>query len=361
MPELTSDGCPIGYGTQTNGVCVTDTPPTPGPTPGPVQTTNPPVTTPTCPPGYIFANGACIPDIASPGPQTISTPIAPATCPPGYISGANGVCTPAVSPPSPIPTTSTPCPSGHALVDGVCIPTPAPPQPPNSPVPVGGTCPAGYTFVNGACVQNVNPTPDARGGCPPGTQLVNGACAPVAPPANCASPCPSPSSAAACGGPPVCANANDLGLEYGRCYTLSFSDGTQFGAQRDNEHTYAKGGYFQNIPFKVCRSTTDCSESGRVPHGGAFSLQDQAGRFDDPTGKLGWINDAADGGHMAWTDEPGNAAVFQGSAACAGGECAVKLNGGVKGEKSVGPACPADQHGLTMVCLVHEVSESPLY
>lgn len=42
----------------------------------------------------------------------------------------------------------------------------------------------------------------------------------------------------------VCANENDLGIRYGSCYTLSFSDGTTLGRNRD-DYYYVKNGYLQ--------------------------------------------------------------------------------------------------------------------
>lgn len=174
----------------------------------------------------------------------------------------------------------------------------------------GGCCPTGYTWNGGKCQA---PTP------PPVP-------APKVPatPGDCVTQCPTENDAA-CGGSPVCGNAQNLGIEYGHCYILSFSDGTQFGAQRDGANSYAKGGYFQDIPFAVCKSTADCSSAGPVPHDGTFCLVDQVGRYGDPTSKLGWVGSAVDGAHMAWTDQPASAAMFKGSAACTGGKCAVKL------------------------------------
>ncbi|KAG7096191.1 hypothetical protein E1B28_003641 [Marasmius oreades] len=81
-------------------------------------------------------------------------------------------------------------------------------------------------------------------------------------------------------------------IHYGSCYVLTLVDGTPIGSNR--EHTiYTANGLFQDIPFKVCRSTDDCSAAGgvgdvvtsRTP----FYLKDTMGRFNDHEGKMGWV------------------------------------------------------------------------
>lgn len=51
-----------------------------------------------------------------------------------------------------------------------------------------------------------------------------------------------------CKGPcdltPVCGDENSLGVKYGSCYVLTFSDGQQLGRDRD-DYEYRKNGYIQ--------------------------------------------------------------------------------------------------------------------
>ncbi|KAG2054040.1 hypothetical protein BDR06DRAFT_955617, partial [Suillus hirtellus] len=97
-------------------------------------------------------------------------------------------------------------------------------------------------------------------------------------------PCPQPCGnghggvepSCRCTNYPVCGHGKYLGIKYGHCYILSFADGEQLGIDRD--HTdYKKNGFFVDIPFKVCNSTTDCSRGKEVEMGQSFSLQDQHG------------------------------------------------------------------------------------
>ncbi|KAL0959150.1 hypothetical protein HGRIS_014437 [Hohenbuehelia grisea] len=147
---------------------------------------------------------------------------------------------------------------------------------------------------------------------------------------------------------PVCGNEHNLGIKYGHCYRLSFSDGEQLGSRR-GDLTYLKGGEFQDIPFKVCKATTDCSKAGPVRYDEGFYLQDQFGRFNDKDGKPGFISNHQDGNHMMFLDQTLNhlAAEFKGTATCANGNCAIKLYGGSNGERGLGPACPSDNPGIT--------------
>ncbi|KAG2139598.1 uncharacterized protein EDB93DRAFT_1253011 [Suillus bovinus] len=144
---------------------------------------------------------------------------------------------------------------------------------------------------------------------------------------------------------PVCGHGKYLGIKYGHCYILSFSDGEQLGIDRD--HTdYKKNGFFVDIPFKVCKSTTDCSRGKDVETGEFFSLQDQHGLYKDTTSTKGWINDATGGAHMEFTLDGTHAGKFTGIPSCAGGECAIQMYGPTGGALSY--ACPMPQPGLTL-------------
>ncbi|KAL0953260.1 hypothetical protein HGRIS_004510 [Hohenbuehelia grisea] len=197
---------------------------------------------------------------------------------------------------------------------------------------LGGCCPPGHAFSGDA-------TTGTGGCCPTGTTWTKGAC--VKP-----SRARPPKSVCASSGEPVCGDDNDLGIKYGHCYVLRFTDGIQLGAQRD-DLTYAKGGYFQDIPFKVCKATTDCSLGDAVPSTGSFYLQDQAGRFNDATGAPGWVNNAAGGTHIAFATDPSQAGLFKGTPSCSGGHCTLRLRGGPTGDGGIGPTCPMPDHGLT--------------
>ncbi|KAJ8523327.1 hypothetical protein ONZ45_g164 [Pleurotus djamor] len=146
-------------------------------------------------------------------------------------------------------------------------------------------------------------------------------------------------------GVPVCGSNNDLGIRYGHCYILSFADGSQLGAQRDNP-TYAKGGYLQDVPFKVCQTTSHCSQ-GVVPRNGTFYLQDQVGRFDDPEGRLGWVDNGFGGTNMKFVVSPKKAGLFRGTPQCSRGGCSIKLQGGYTGQRGLSPTGPTANHGLT--------------
>jgi len=138
---------------------------------------------------------------------------------------------------------------------------------------------------------------------------------------------------------PVCGKGKSLGIKYGHCYILSFGDGSQLGSVRENVF-YVKGGFFNDIPFKVCKSTDDCSPGKTVQMGENFYLEDQQGRYNDPKGTKGWINNAANGMHIAFTLDAKTAGVFQGIPSCAGGECAIKVLGGPTLTPN-SPTCPA--------------------
>ncbi|KAH7906387.1 hypothetical protein BJ138DRAFT_981493, partial [Hygrophoropsis aurantiaca] len=152
---------------------------------------------------------------------------------------------------------------------------------------------------------------------------------------------------------PTCGKGNELGIKYGHCYIISFSDGQQLGSVRENAQ-YQKGGFFTDIPFKVCASTSNCAPGGFVQRGQTFSLQDQHGQYNDPKATKGWIDDSSNGGHMGFTTDASHAGKFSGTPTCSNGECAIKILGQPSGG-ALGFACPAAQPGITIVRLPSSV------
>lgn len=168
----------------------------------------------------------------------------------------------------------------------------------------GGCCPVGYYMNNGRCTpytpdlpkpptplnpsNPVNPPPPVY---PVGTYLINGQCIPCIP---SPSPCPHTCGnghggvepSCTCTNYPVCGYGKYLGIKYGHCYIISFSDGEQLGLDRD--HTDCKkNGFFVDIPFKVSHSTADCSRGNEVEIAEPFFLQDQHGLYKDPQSTKG--------------------------------------------------------------------------
>jgi hypothetical protein len=149
---------------------------------------------------------------------------------------------------------------------------------------------------------------------------------------------------------PVCGSGKSLGIKYGHCYILSFSNGVQLATVRENT-LYSKGGFFQDIPFKVCKKTDDCARGNIVQMGESFYLEDQQGRYNDPKGTKGWIDNSAGGAHIGFTLDATKAGVFEGIPTCGGGECAIKLLGGpTKSPNS--PTCPVVTSGISFVSFV---------
>ncbi|KAG1837156.1 hypothetical protein DFJ58DRAFT_734507 [Suillus subalutaceus] len=248
-------------------------------------------------------------------------------CPVGFHM-INGVCTPNTPPPPPS------CPTGTHLVDGKCVPT----------TPQHLPCPAGFHMYNGVC------TPDIpiHNQCPIGTHLIDGKCVPSTGPYphTCGNGNGGVEPSCTCTNSPVCGHGKHLGIKYGHCYILSFGDGEQLGLDRD--HTdYKKNGFFVDIPFKVCKSTTDCARGKEVEKGEAFSLQDQHGLYKDLLSTKGWISNASGGAHMEFTTDASHAGKFTGIPSCAGGECALQLHGS-PGGGALAYACPMPGPGLTL-------------
>jgi hypothetical protein len=106
---------------------------------------------PSCPSGYSFGGGQCIPAVAA------------TQCPSGY-TYSNGQCLPnTVNNPAP-------CPAGYTLVNNQCViqaPGGAAPTPPTTTPGSGSTCPTGYSLQGTTCVINPTPTvPGSQGACP---------------------------------------------------------------------------------------------------------------------------------------------------------------------------------------------------
>ncbi|KAG1774067.1 hypothetical protein EV702DRAFT_1128195 [Suillus placidus] len=277
--------------------------------------------------GLHMHNGRCIPSY---------TPPPPLHCPPGtYL--INDRCAPIIAP---LPR----CPPGTFLQDGMCIPI---------PVPIV-SCPVGTYLINDQCVpvipRHCPPATFMRDGmcipvpsgvCPIGTRMQDGQCVPL--PQTCANGYGGVESSCACTNYPVCGHGKYLGIKYGHCYILSFSDGQQFSAVREKT-MYVKGGFFDDIPFKVCKSTNDCSHGKEVEMDESFYLHHQHGLYTDLTSTRGWIDNAHNGDHLGLTLDANMAGRFTGTPTYAGNECGIELRGGpVNG--GMGYACPMAMPG----------------
>jgi len=117
----------------------------------------------------------------------------------------------------------------------------------------------------------------------------------------------------------------DLAIQYGHCYVLSFPDGREVGSNREN-NIYTPGGLFQDRPFRVCKSTKDCSLGDSIPHEGRFYLEDQIGMHNDQAGTTGWITTHEKGSGMKFTLESGEATEYVGVMKCAEPGCPVRLS-----------------------------------
>jgi hypothetical protein len=112
---------------------------------------------------------------------------------------------------------------------------------------------------------------------------------------------------------------------------------------------YSKGGFFHDIPFKVCKATDDCARGKTVEMGESFYLEDQQGRYNDPKGTTGWIDNASGGAHIGFTLDAKAAGTFTGIPTCAGGECAIKVLGGPTKSGSAAATCPSTMPGISFV------------
>ncbi|KDQ32897.1 hypothetical protein PLEOSDRAFT_164788 [Pleurotus ostreatus PC15] len=186
---------------------------------------------------------------------------------------------------------------------------------------LGGCCAPSLVFVGDRATKT-------GGCCTAGMSWLNG---------KCAQPPPRPTCQDLAD--PVCGDTDDLGIQYGHCYILKFPDGTQLGSNHDGP-AYAKDGFFKDIPFKVCRSTTDCALGEAVPTDGQFLLQDQMGRPENAKGTIGWVDNGAGGTHIKFNTNAAQAGVFEGIPACSGGKCFIRL-------RRIGATCPMPDHGLT--------------
>ncbi|KAF4579667.1 hypothetical protein EYR40_000156 [Pleurotus pulmonarius] len=186
---------------------------------------------------------------------------------------------------------------------------------------LGGCCAPSLTFVG-------DRTTKTGGCCSAGMVWLNGKCVQSPPRPTCQDLAD-----------PVCGDGDDLGIQYGHCYILKFTDGTQLGSNQEGP-AYSKDGYYKDIPFKVCRNTADCALGEPVPTDGTFVLQDQMGRPQDTKGSVGWVDNGAGGTHIKYNTNATKAGVFEGIPACSGGKCFIRL-------RRIGATCPMDKHGLT--------------
>ncbi|KAH7926956.1 hypothetical protein BV22DRAFT_1032294 [Leucogyrophana mollusca] len=178
------------------------------------------------------------------------------------------------------------------------------------------------------------------GCCPHGTDMVNGRCTRGCDESACAT------GSYACPDTPACNRGNDLGIKYGHCYVLSFSDSVHFGGQRETID-YFKSGYLTDVPFKICRATSNCSPGGHVTTRDGFYLQDQYTPRDDRLPSKGWVSNAYEGPHLSFTDATVMAGLFYGiPSTCSQGGYALKLRSGPCLGGSA-PSCTMEQPGFT--------------
>jgi len=190
------------------------------------------------------------------------------------------------------------------------------------PTGEGGCCPFGYRMVDGQCqFSALAPKEEEKSGHSCG--------------------CHSASSSESLPLEDETANAPTVGvplsIQYGRCYSLSVG-GTQIGSTRENT-IYRIGGLFQEIPFRVCKSTTDCAVGDTVPYKGSFFLQDQIGRYNDPDGKMGWVAASEKGPRIKFTLNRHEATEYQGAMKCMEPGCPIRLSG-----------VPQELHFTKVVC-----------
>lgn len=250
---------------------------------------------PHCPPGTRLIDDRCVPNITPPPSCPPGTFLQDSTCisvPVQTVSFLNdGQCAPA-SPPR--------CPIGTYLSDGQFVPLiiSLPPR-----------CPPGTFMHDGMCIQISN------GICPIGTRMQDGQCVPL--PQTRGSGYGSVEPPCACPNYPTCGHGRHLGIKYGHCYILSFSDIQQLGIAQEN-----------TLYVKLCKSTNDCSNGKEVEMDEPFYLQDQHGLYTNLRSTRGWIDNVHHGDHLGFTLDVNNAGRFTGILTCAGGECGIQLHGG---------------------------------
>ncbi|KAK7054447.1 hypothetical protein VNI00_003645 [Paramarasmius palmivorus] len=189
---------------------------------------------------------------------------------------------------------------------------------------IGVCCDTGKVYVgdkpNGLC-------------CNPGEIIQDGKCAvpPPPPPPGPGEGCPSQPNNA-CRLRKACGTAESNGLKYGTCYQISFPSLGNYQLGRgynDRPNEYTQRGFVQNIPFKICKSTTDCG-TGAVATADTFVIEDQIGPLDNAAGAKGWSN-AADPNMVAITTTAASAGQFKGQTSCSACKCVVSLTGATQG------------------------------
>ncbi|ESK88569.1 hypothetical protein Moror_3129 [Moniliophthora roreri MCA 2997] len=199
----------------------------------------------------------------------------------------------------------------------------------------GGCCPTGMIMVEGMCVDKATTTEgDEEKG-------KSGGCGCHSSSKTLSSDEPMVSAAAVEASSEVVEDfqddeldPTDIGIRYGRCYTLGIADGRQIGSNRENA-IYTPGGLFQDIPFRVCSSTSDCARRERdeeLTSKDSFVLEDQMGRYNDAKGTMGWVTSTLRGVlKMMFTTDGDDASVFvaKRNASCVDGDrpCGLLLRG----------------------------------
>lgn len=116
-----------------------------------------------------------------------------------------------------------------------------------------------------------------------------------------------------------------LSIHFGHCYNIFIGE-QQIGSTRENT-LYRLGGLFQNIPFRICQSTGDCTIGSSVKYHERFYLQDQIGMYSDPEGQMGWVTADKRALKMRFTLNAYEAEGYQGAMTCEKPGCTLILSG----------------------------------
>lgn len=178
----------------------------------------------------------------------------------------------------------------------------------------GGCCPTGESFVGRTC------------------QASN----PISPP-TCLNTPSTPKCSCPGSNTNHCPPKGTLGIQYGRCYTMSNLQGAPATrAINDSREWYYFGNYlgYRDLIFRVCKDETtdkscDAFQGQYVPEGGSWHLIDQTGFFDQQTPEyvgvldvtIGLLKTKALGLTTSKSGPPQNVRSFTAQIKCLFGKC----------------------------------------